>query len=166
MGLSSTLSAREEIRVEKNTDQSPWPSSCQLRTTETGQQPLPLDHFIVEDEHVYAGRHLIFDFWGASKLDEISLMDTALRECVAVCHATLLHIHLHHFTPNVGVSCVAVLAESHISVHTWPELNYAAFDVFMCGDAKPHLSVPVLEKAFSPEKVDIKTLKRGQLSGK
>ena len=50
--------------------------------------------------------------------------------------ATLLHIHLHHFTPNGGVSGVAVLAESHISIHSWPEYGYAALDVFMCGDGR------------------------------
>ena len=59
--------------------------------------------------------------------------------------ATLLHIHLHHFTPNGGVSGVAVLAESHISIHCWPEAGYAALDVFMCGDAEPRETVGVLE---------------------
>jgi len=49
----------------------------------------------------------------------------------------LLHIHLHHFSHNGGVSGVAVLAESHISVHTWPERDYAAIDVFMCGHTSP-----------------------------
>jgi len=62
-------------------------------------------------------------------------MEATLREAVLQAGATLLHIHLHHFTPNGGISGVAVLAESHISVHTWPERNFAAFDVFMCGDA-------------------------------
>ena len=57
---------------------------------------------------------------------------TVRRECIRAAGATLLHIHLHHFTPNNGVSGVAVLAESHISVHTWPESGFAAFDVFMC----------------------------------
>jgi S-adenosylmethionine decarboxylase proenzyme len=45
--------------------------------------------------------------------------------------ATLLHIHLHHFEPNGGVSGVAVLAESHISIHSWPKRGYAALDIFM-----------------------------------
>jgi S-adenosylmethionine decarboxylase len=51
---------------------------------------------------------------------------------VDAAQATLLHIHVHHFQPN-GISGVAVLAESHISIHTWPEVGYAAMDVFMCG---------------------------------
>lgn len=119
------------------------------------------DHFIIDDDQVYAGKHLIFDFWGARKLDDIERMEQALRDCVIQCQATLLHIHLHHFSPNGGISGVAVLAESHISVHTWPERDYAAFDVFMCGTAKPHLAIPILEDAFTPTKIHITTLKRG-----
>ena len=73
-----------------------------------------------------------------------------------VAGATLLHIHLHHFTPNGGVSGVAVLSESHISIHSWPEVGYAALDVFMCGYAKPHETVDVLKAAFKPERVVVK----------
>ena len=63
------------------------------------------------------------------------------------CGATLLHIHTHKFSPQ-GVSGVAILAESHISVHTWPEIGYGAFDVFMCGDAEQMNAVGVLSRAF------------------
>ena len=57
---------------------------------------------------------------------------------------------------------VAVLAESHISIHSWPENGYAALDVFMCGDAKPEACVPVLRKAFKPKKIAVSELLRGQ----
>ena len=76
--------------------------------------------------------------------------------------ATLLHIHLHHFEPNGGVSGVAVLAESHISIHTWPERGYAAIDVFMCGKAKPENCVPVLQEAFAARRADVNEILRGQ----
>ena len=89
-------------------------------------------------------------------------MENALRRCVEVSKATLLHIHLHHFTPNGGVSGVAVLSESHISVHTWPEANYAAFDVFMCGEAEPMNSIEVLREAFSPSEIRVDELHRGK----
>ena len=72
----------------------------------------------------------------AERLDDIEHIEATLRRCVEAARATLLHIHLHHFQPN-GVSGVAVLAESHISIHTWPEAGYAALDVFMCGSADP-----------------------------
>ena len=77
--------------------------------------------------------------------------------------ATLLHIHLHHFTPNGGVSGVAVLAESHISIHTWPEKNYAALDVFMCGDSEPYRAIDVLKKAFGPSNVEVGEHRRGKV---
>ena len=77
------------------------------------------------------------------------------------CGATLLHIHTHKFSPQ-GVSGVAVLAESHISVHTWPEIGYGAFDVFMCGDADPWQAVGVLQRAFGTDTVHVKELRRGE----
>jgi len=56
---------------------------------------------------------------------------------------------------------VAVLAESHISVHTWPEHRFAAFDVFMCGDAEPEMAVEALKKALTPERIVMGKHKRG-----
>jgi S-adenosylmethionine decarboxylase len=119
------------------------------------------DHFVQKDGMLFAGTHLIIDLWGASRLDEIDHIEATLREAVDAAGATLLHIHLHHFTPNGGVSGVAVLAESHISIHTWPERDYAALDVFMCGDALPHLAIPVLKRAFEPTSVQVGDHKRG-----
>ncbi len=77
--------------------------------------------------------------------------------------ATLLHIHLHTFCEGGGISGVAVLAESHISVHTWPEKGYAAFDVFMCGDAEPRKALGVFKAAFNPGRIVIGEHKRGVL---
>lgn len=122
------------------------------------------DHFIHRNGIVFAGTHLIIDLWGASKLDDLEAMEQAMRDCVAAAGATLLHIHLHHFTPNGGISGVAVLAESHISVHTWPERGFAAFDVFMCGNAEPEKCIPVLKTAFSPEGVNVGEHLRGIVS--
>ena len=85
-----------------------------------------------------------------------------MRECVRTAGATLLHIHLHHFTPNGGVSGVAVLAESHVSIHTWPERGYAALDIFMCGDARPELCVGVLRRAFRPREIRLTEHLRGE----
>lgn len=106
------------------------------------------DHFIRRNGIEFAGTHLLLDLWGASHLDDIGYIEQAMHDIVSACGATLLHIHLHHFSPSGGVSGVAVLAESHISVHTWPERDYAAFDVFMCGDAQPENAIPVLKRAF------------------
>ena len=94
-------------------------------------------------------------------MDDEARIQQAFRDCVDVCGATLLHIHTHKFSPQ-GVSGVAVLAESHISVHTWPEIGYGAFDVFMCGDAEPWRAVDVLKHAFSTTDVRVKELLRGE----
>ena len=119
------------------------------------------DHFAVRNGVRCAGAHLIIDLHGAKRLDDIDHIEATLRRCVDAAKATLLHIHLHHFQPN-GVSGVAVLAESHISIHTWPEVGYAALDVFMCGTADPDKCIPVLREAFSAERVGVNELLRGQ----
>lgn len=134
-----------------------WPTHDQQAGDST------LDHFICRDGKIFAGTHLIVDMWGAKNLDNLELMERALREAVEKAKATLLHIHLHHFTPNGGISGVAVLAESHISVHSWPEREYAAFDVFMCGDSMPEKAVEVLKAAFTPERVEMETILRGEV---
>jgi S-adenosylmethionine decarboxylase len=120
------------------------------------------DFFIERDGVRFAGTHLIIDLFGARRLDDLKHIERTLKRCVEVAGATLLHIHLHHFTPNGGVSGVAVLSESHISIHSWPEADYAALDVFMCGDAKPHLAIPVLKEAFGAQDVVVKEHLRGE----
>ena len=133
-----------------------WPQHDQIEDRDHA-----LDHFISRDGEIFAGTHLIIDLWEATNLDSLDRMEAAMRACIEECNATLLHIHLHHFTPNGGISGVAVLAESHISVHTWPEKNYAAFDVFMCGAAQPHRTIEALKEAFNPSRVGLTEHRRG-----
>ena len=121
------------------------------------------DHFVTRDGMTFAGTHLLIDLWGASHLDDIKLVEKALRRAADAANATLLHVHLHHFTPNGGISGVAVLAESHISIHTWPERSYAALDVFMCGGADPQKSIPVLDRYFKPARIEVEELRRGRV---
>jgi len=120
------------------------------------------DFFVERDGVRFAGQHLIVDLFGAKRLDDLKHIERTLKRCVEVSGATLLHIHLHHFTPNGGVSGVAVLSESHISIHSWPEANYAALDVFMCGEARPERAIPVLKEAFEADEVVVKTHLRGE----
>ncbi len=135
------------------------PTDSELSPYDPGEAK---DHFVVKHGVECAGTHLIIDLIGASGLDDIVMIENTLRRCVEVAGATLLHIHLHHFTPNAGVSGVAMLAESHISIHTWPECSYAALDVFMCGDTRPELCVDVLREAFTPAKLVVGEHLRGQ----
>ena len=150
----ASFPAWEDTTRESDAGQAQWPAFEQ-------PQPHPNDHFVKRDGLEFAGTHLIIDLFDARSLDDLALMEATLRRAVDEARATLLHIHLHHFTPNGGISGVAVLAESHISVHTWPERNYAAFDVFMCGDAEPRAAVAVLEAAFRPGRVEIGEHLRG-----
>lgn len=124
----------------------------------------PKDYFTERDGELFAGAHVLADLWGAERLDDIEYMEEAMRNAVEACGATLLHIHLHHFGEGCGVSGVAVLAESHISVHTWPERGFAAFDIFMCGACEPELALPVLQKYFNPERMDTELQKRGKIA--
>ena len=151
------VSTADTAIESRNPINEPWPTFEQQ-----GTDPEPNDHFISRNGVQFAGSHFIIDLWGATQLDDLALMESTLRKAVDICGATLLHIHLHHFTPNGGISGVAVLAESHISVHTWPERDYAAFDVFMCGDARPELSVSVFEQAFKPDRIEANEILRGR----
>ena len=119
------------------------------------------DYFVQRDGLAFAGLHLLIDIWGASRLDDLPHVDAIMREAVAATGATLLNIDLHHFTPNGGISGVAVLAESHMSIHTWPERGYAALDVFVCGACDPYKAIPVLRRAFTPDSIQLAEHKRG-----
>ncbi len=119
------------------------------------------DYFVERDGQRFAGMHLLVDLWGADNLADPAPIDTALREAALAAGATILHSHFHHFSPNGGVSGVVVLAESHISIHTWPERNFAAIDIFMCGNCDPYRSIAVLRAAFTPDRVDLDERRRG-----
>ncbi len=148
-GLGIPGTARKEDRKTKLKVAAPVPAEDRH------------DHFATRDGVRCAGVHLIIDLRGAERLNDIEHIETTLRRCVEAARATLLHIHVHHFQPS-GVSGVAVLAESHISIHTWPEAGYAALDVFMCGSANPDACIPVLRQAFAAKQVEVNELLRGQ----
>ncbi len=122
------------------------------------------DYFVEKNGEKFAGTHLLVDLWGASNLCDPELIDRALREAAEAAGATILHGHFHHFSPNGGVSGVLVLAESHISIHTWPERDFAAIDIFMCGACDPHLSVPTLKEVFKPATIDLDEQRRGRIA--
>jgi S-adenosylmethionine decarboxylase len=159
-GLGIPGTARKEDKKSGLKVASPAPQDDRQSCARPTYQ-IPKDHFAVRNGVRCAGVHLIIDLHGAKRLNDIEHIEATLRRCVEASNATLLHIHLHHFQPS-GVSGVAVLAESHISIHTWPEMGYAALDVFMCGSADPDKCVPVLREAFSAKSVGVSELLRGQ----
>jgi S-adenosylmethionine decarboxylase len=135
---------------------SELPSENQTSSTEVAK-----DYFVEKDGVKFAGMHLLVDLWGASNLTDPAMIDGALREAAEAAGATILHSHFHHFGPDGGVSGVLVLAESHISIHTWPERDFAAIDVFMCGACDPYLSLPALRNAFAPTSEQLGEQRRG-----
>ncbi|WP_413992172.1 adenosylmethionine decarboxylase [Labrys okinawensis] len=108
------------------------------------------------------GLHLLIDFWECRMPDNPTEIEVALREAAVACGATVLTVELHHFGESGGITGVALLAESHISIHTWPETGYIALDIFMCGRCDPQLAVPVLQRRFRPGRVKVGAHQRGQ----
>jgi len=110
----------------------------------------------------YDGRHLLADLHGCSGLDDTDLIEQMLRDAAQAAGATLLDIRLHRFGPGQGVTGVALLAESHISIHSWPEHGYAALDIFMCGRSHDlEAALGVVAQALAPESVVRRMVERG-----
>lgn len=130
---------------------------------ETEQESMAAkDYFSYQDGIEFAGKHFLIDIWGATGLEDRDLLEDTLRESVRVSGASLLHLHIHQFTPTGGLSGTAILAESHINVHTWPERGFAAFDIFMCGDTEPEKVEAIIMKAFRPDKTTVELKLRGE----
>ncbi len=107
------------------------------------------------------GHHIIAEFFECQNLNEENLLKLVLRKAAESASATVLSITTHQFEP-AGVTGVAVLQESHISVHTWPEYGYAAIDIFTCGKhVMIEKAIEVLDRFFSPAKKQIVKLARG-----
>ena len=96
------------------------------------------------------GKHCILELYDCNheRLDDEAFIRGAITDAAKRAGATLLHLVTHHFEPQ-GVTGLALLAESHISIHTWPESGYAAVDVFTCGDhTMPERACQVLIEAL------------------
>ena len=85
------------------------------------------------------GTHALLDLYGcdAALLADASALQALLQRAADAAGATTLAAHFHAFGDGMGVTGVLLLAESHISIHTWPEHRFAALDVFLCGRARP-----------------------------
>ena len=107
--------------------------------------------------------HFIADFYGvdAARLSDPVLIENVLRNSALAAGATIVFSHFHAFGPGQGVTGVVLLAESHISIHTWPEFGFAAADIFMCGDAQPKLALDVIAYALAPKSSIVQTIARG-----
>lgn len=112
------------------------------------------------------GTHMLVDYHGCRHLDDPAPIERALIAAAEAARATLLDIRLHHFGPEGGVTGVALLAESHISIHTWPEHEYAAVDIFLCGETHdPQAACAVIETALGANRQEVTVFRRGHGAG-
>jgi S-adenosylmethionine decarboxylase len=124
----------------------PNPGWTEAPAAATAAAPL-LPHQISET----VGKHCILELYGcdSNKLDDESFLRDTITAAAKRAGATLLNLITHRFEPQ-GVTGLALLAESHISIHTWPESGYAAVDVFTCGDhTMPEKACAVLAAELS-----------------
>ncbi len=107
------------------------------------------------------------DFWGANstKLTDILYIEAALRAAASSANAHVLSCQLHQFPSSEktlnGVTGVLLLAESHLSIHTWPEHGMAAIDIYLCGATDAKAALAKLQEWFEPTKQVVHTQKRG-----
>ena len=114
------------------------------------------------------GKHYLIDLRDCDP--EISKSVGPTREIVLraakECGATILDDYFHQFQP-IGVSGVVLIAESHISIHTWPESGFAAADIFTCGEMRPQVAIDIMREGFRAKaaSMSMKVVVRGQLDG-
>tara|TARA_Y100001968_G_scaffold110753_1_gene100268 strand:- start:267 stop:734 length:468 start_codon:yes stop_codon:yes gene_type:complete len=108
------------------------------------------------------GRHCILELYQCdhAKLNDEAFIRTTITSSAKIAGATLINLVTHSFKPQ-GVTGLALLAESHISIHTWPEIGYAAIDVFTCGDhTMPEKACKLLSKDFLAKRFSFKSIPR------
>lgn len=116
----------------------------------------------VQKSH-YLGRHVLAEFFECDPniLNNIDLIEKLMVDAALECGATIVQKCFHMFSPH-GVSGVVIISESHLAIHTWPELGYAAVDLFTCGEkCDPKVAYEFLKKMFSSSKASFTQLNRG-----
>lgn len=109
------------------------------------------------------GKHIILEMYGCKfeSLNDEKLFIDAFKKAIKEAKMNLLNLATHKFEPY-GLTAVALLSESHMSIHTYPELGYAAADVFTCGDeGDPFKVMEILIETAKPERRNIIYIPRG-----
>ena len=110
------------------------------------------------------GKHYLLNLYGCSyaHLNDVYFLIDLLGNAAVASGATVCQTIHKKFEPQ-GCTVLCLLSESHISIHTWPEKKYAAMDIFMCGNSKPQLTIPVIKAAFKTWDVKVTQLCRGKI---
>ena len=108
------------------------------------------------------GTHLIVEAFSDDRkiLNNDKKIKAILSKAAKIANYNVITIASHKFERN-GVTAFALLSESHISIHTWPELGYAAIDIFTCGDKNPKAAFNEIKSALKLKKIRMKKIKRG-----
>lgn len=109
------------------------------------------------------GKHILVEYYKCKKekLDDVTLIEESMVQAARDAGATVISSTSHHFSPW-GVSCVVVIQESHLSIHTWPEYGFASVDLYTCGDTvDPWVGFECLSRAFGAGSFSAVELKRG-----
>ncbi|MBS3886020.1 MAG: S-adenosylmethionine decarboxylase proenzyme [Dethiobacter sp.] len=109
------------------------------------------------------GRHVLAEFYGCPEeiLNDIQRIERTMVDAALEAGAEIREVAFHKFSPQ-GVSGVVVISESHLAIHTWPELGYAAVDVFTCGDkVDPWISANYLKEHFAADRLSAQEITRG-----
>ncbi len=108
------------------------------------------------------GRHLIAEFYdcAADVIDDLDAIAAILKETAAAVGATVVGEAFHRYAPQ-GVSGTLLIAESHLSIHTWPESGYVAVDIFTCGGLDPRPGFRHLEQALGAKRARVHEIVRG-----
>lgn len=122
-----------------------------------------LHEYVTPTEVPALAKHLVVELWGNEQrlLDDAAYVRESLLAAARKGRLTVIGVNIHEFAPH-GVTGVVLLAESHLSIHTWPEYGYAALDVFTCG-GDPWAAMEELKARFHAERVEIHELDRGLL---
>ncbi len=119
-----------------------------------------------EDEQIL-GRHVLVEMHGCSPvaLNDLEALQTSMLDAAALLGTTVLNVYGHRFTPQ-GATVIVAIAESHLTVHTWPEHGYAAIDFFLCGglDRPVEAAVDLLADLLQPEHCSVRPIDRGLLA--
>ena len=113
------------------------------------------------------GKHMILELYGCSKelIDDEVAVHQILLEAARLAKASVVTSNFHKFSPQ-GVSGMIIIEESHFSIHTWPENNYAAVDMFTCGDILDNnIAVEYIKEKFEATSIYMVDMRRGILDG-
>lgn len=112
---------------------------------------------------VALGRHILLELYNCppSILNDIQYLEQQLCLAATEMGASVVNSNFHHFSPY-GVSGVVIIQESHLTIHTWPEYQYAAIDIFTCGAINLDAGVKHLEKALEAEQSEYQLIRRGK----